>query len=178
MNWNPTCTKENLLIVKYHLWWDQHPTTSGEWKQGVDPHTFKWNLLQDIILQEATTNQWMDLITTSSPTSFLSTPRTRTPTGRIYQAKHVSESSCKWLGVYVVLHRTAIFTFVFVSDKCFKEAFFTFFSLEYMKFILILTGIHNQPFCALPPHCVTSRTICGDVISCGVPPHHHRTTWS
>ena len=44
-----------------------HPTTSGEWKQGVDPHTFKWNLLQAIILQELTTNQWMDLITNILP---------------------------------------------------------------------------------------------------------------
>ena len=43
-----------------------HPTTSGEWK-GVDPHTFKWNLLQAIILQELTTNQWMDLITNILP---------------------------------------------------------------------------------------------------------------
>ena len=113
-------------------------------------------MLQDIILQEATTNQWMDLITTSSPTSFLSISRTWTPAGRIYLAKHVSESSCKWPGVYVVLHRTAIFTFAFAFDKCLKKHFLFSFYLEHMNFILVWTGTYKPPTYA-PPHCFISE---------------------
>ena len=41
--------------------------TSGEWKHGVDPHTFNWNLLQDIILQEAMDGSHHHLITNILP---------------------------------------------------------------------------------------------------------------
>ena len=88
---------------------------SNQW--GGNPHTFKWKLLQDIILHPL--NQPMDgSHHHGHPSCRHHGPRLRLE--GFYQAKHVSESSCKWPGVYVaVLHRTAIFTFAFVSDKCF-----------------------------------------------------------
>ena len=43
-----------------------------------------------------------------------------------YQTNMCQKSQCKWPGVYVVLHRTAIFTFAFAFDKCFEETLFYF----------------------------------------------------
>ena len=104
--------------------------------------------------------QWMDLITTSSPTSFLSTPRTRTPTGRMLSNKHVSESSCKWPGVYVVLHRTTIFYIciwlwqmfwrnTFLLSVTWNTWFSSWFGQEHISHQLMPHHIVSSPECSV-----------------------------
>ena len=85
----------------------------------------------------------MDLITTSSPTSFFSTPRT--PTGRMLSNKHVSEVSmqmagsvCSFAYNYHFLHLHLAF------DKCFGKCFLLSFYQEHMNYILIWTGTYHH----------------------------------
>ena len=108
--------------------------------------------------------QWMDLITTSSPTSFFSTPRT--PTGRMLSNKHVSESSCKWPGVYVVLHRTTIFYIciwlwqmfwrnTFLLSVTWNTWFSSWFGQEHISHQLMPHHIVSSPECSV----VTSHPV-------------------
>lgn len=101
----------------------------------------------------------MDLITTSSPTSFFSTPRT--PTGRMLSNKHVSEFSmqmagsvCSFAYNYHFLHLHLAF------DKCFGKCFLLSFYLRTHELHLGLDRNIPPPSCAHSPHCfMTSHPV-------------------
>ena len=116
----------------------------------------------------------MDLITTSSPTSFLSTPRTRTPTGRMLSNKHVSESSCKWPGVYVVLHRTTIFYICICLWQMFwRNIFYFLFPGIHEVHLDPHRNIQSTILCPATTLCFISRMFCDYVISCVEARHNH-----
>ena len=138
-----------FIIIRGEIW---HPTTSGEWK-GVDPHTFKWNLLQDIILQISTpTNGWI-----SSPrTSFLSTPRTQTPTGRILSSKTCVRILMQMAGSVCSCsaQNCHFYICICIWQMFLKKHFLNWQFLEHIESILVLPGTHKPPSYA-PPHCVS-----------------------
>ena len=103
----------------------------------------------------------MDLITTSSPTSFFSTPRT--PTGRMLSNKHVSEVSMQMAGSVCSSAQELLFFYICILPltNVLKNALY---------FLLLSWGTHElhlgldrnipPPSCAPSPHCfMTSHPV-------------------
>ena len=114
--------------------------------------------------------QWMDLITTSSPTSFFSTPRT--PTGRMLSNKHVSEVSMQMAGSVCSFAYNYHFFYICILPltNVLENAFY--FLSTKNTWITSWFGQEHTTTILCP-----LSSLFYDVTSCGVL-SHHRTTWT